>query len=82
MAGERLKDALRVSQKRYAAATREERSMLSDEFCQLSGYHRKYAIALLNRPEEDAADQPRGVREIGDRKLGTVTNGTNLRSSG
>ena len=51
-----------MSRKRYVTATRQERSKLLDEFCELSGYHRKYAIALLNRPEEDATDEPRRVR--------------------
>lgn len=65
MAGERLKKALKVYRRRYAQVdTREERTQLLDEFCRLSGYHRKYAIALLNRPEDDGPVEPlrrRGV---------------------
>ena len=54
MAGERLKKVLLRFRQQYCAATREERSELLDEFCRLTGYHRKYAIALLRRP----ADEP------------------------
>lgn len=32
--------------KRYARASRGERSRLLDEFVAVTGYHRKYAIAL------------------------------------
>ena len=60
MAGERLNDALRSFRKRYArASSREEKKELLDPFCRLSGYSRKYAISLLNRPHEDEEDKPR-----------------------
>jgi len=62
MAGERLKDALRALRKQYRTATRQERSRLLDELCELSGYHRKYAIALLNRADEQDTDGCRRVR--------------------
>jgi len=52
MAGERLRDALAAYRRRYRRASRAERSRLLDEFCQLTGYHRKYAITLLNRRHE------------------------------
>ena len=35
-----------------------------DEFCKLSGYHRKYAISLLGRFEEDEAEKPRRRRGV------------------
>lgn len=62
MAGERLESALRKFRARYAGATRGERSKVLDEFCRLSNYHRKYAIALLRRPadEEPAKARRRG----------------------
>jgi len=62
MAGERLKEALELYRKRYHVASRQERSRLLDEFCELSGYHRKYATSLLNRPEgwEQRPRQRRG----------------------
>jgi len=62
MAGERLKEALGVYRRRYHAASRAERSGLLDEFCRLSGYHRKYAITLLGRPVDEGADRPRRRR--------------------
>ena len=57
MAGERLREALRAYRKLYCAASRTERSRLLDGFCTMSGYHRKYAIWLLNRPPDDDSDQ-------------------------
>ncbi len=63
MAGERLEKALRAYRMRYAAATksRKERTAVLDEFTKTSGYHRKYAIALLNRPP-DEEEKPRRRR--------------------
>ena len=53
MAGERLEKALRAYRMRYAAAKfRPQRTELLDEFCLTSRYHRKYAIGLLNRPDD------------------------------
>jgi len=37
--------------KRYGAASRQERSRILDEFCELTRYHRKYATAALNHRE-------------------------------
>jgi hypothetical protein len=62
MAGERLKEALKVYRRRYRGARRGERTRLLDEFCGLSGYHRKYAIALLNRADEDGQEGRRQRR--------------------
>ena len=62
MAGERLKKVLPRSRQQYCAATREERSKLLDEFCRLTGYHRKYAIALLGRPADEPTNRPRRRR--------------------
>ncbi len=64
MAGERLKEALRVYRKRHSEASREERTKVLDEFCRLSGYHRKYAIALLGQPQDEAAEKPRRRRGV------------------
>lgn len=52
MAGERLAKGLPVYRKRYAGADRKERSRWLDEFCGATGYHRKYAIALLKGPAD------------------------------
>jgi hypothetical protein len=35
---------------RYRRASKELRGLILDEFCQVCGYHRKYAIRLLNGP--------------------------------
>jgi hypothetical protein len=52
---------LSMYQKRYAAADRKGRSKLLNEFCRQTGYHRKYAIALLRKPAEtpDPGARPR-----------------------
>lgn len=53
MAGERLARALKGFRERYQQArARGERSVVLNEFCRATGYHRKYAIVLLRRPEE------------------------------
>lgn len=60
MAGERLAKALKVYRARYGkVVSRRERSQVLDEFCRVSGYHRKYAISLLKRPEEETAPRRR-----------------------
>jgi len=45
------KDYLRKIYSRYQQASRSERRRILDEFCANCGYHRKYAIRLLNGPE-------------------------------
>jgi hypothetical protein len=50
--------------KRYKKADRVGRAELLNEFCTQTGYHRKYAIALLGRPADEAPPSPgrrRGV---------------------
>jgi len=49
MAGERAREALK----------KEGRSQVLNEFCSWTGYHRKYAISLLGRPEEEAVPSRR-----------------------
>jgi hypothetical protein len=44
---------------RYRAARRREKQRILDEFCGIVGYHRKYAIRLLNGP---APGRPRAAR--------------------
>ena len=39
-----------VMHERYHGATKKERGALLDEFCQVTGYHRKAAVRLLGRP--------------------------------
>jgi len=52
MAGERLWDALASYRRLFRKAPPAERSRLLDEFCQLTDYHREYAITPLNRWDE------------------------------
>lgn len=53
MAGERTLATLASYRKRYQKVDRVGRSKLLDEFCATTGYHRKYAIALLRRPADE-----------------------------
>ncbi len=62
MAGERLEKALGRHRKRYRAADRGEGSEVLDEFCRLTGYHSKYAIALLRRWDDGPVAKPRRRR--------------------
>jgi hypothetical protein len=39
--------------KRYCKATRDEKGVILDELCATTGYHRKYAIWLLNKPQSE-----------------------------
>lgn len=41
---------LKSIKKRYASADRSGKKMILDEFTEVCGYHRKYAIRLLNKP--------------------------------
>lgn len=59
MAGERAREALKKYRRRYRQADREGKSRVLDEFCNWSSYHRKYAIALLGRPDEERAPSRR-----------------------
>ena len=54
MAGERLAKALKGYRGRYGkASSKRERGEVLTEFCKATGYHRKYAIALLSRVEQE-----------------------------
>lgn len=66
MAGERLQALLEKYKKRYRLAqNRRMKTAVLDEFCELSGYHRKYAITVLRQPElaqkKASAPRKRGV---------------------
>jgi hypothetical protein len=62
-----LTQALRT---RYWAAARREKGTILDTFCEATGYHRKYAIALLRgdpgrrRPRRRAGRKPRYGPEV------------------
>jgi transposase InsO family protein len=55
VAGERILDGLKKYRTRYKKADKAGRSALLDEFCAQTGYHRKYAIALLGQPVDTPA---------------------------
>jgi hypothetical protein len=45
---------------RYRRATRRDKGAMLDEFCRVTGYHRKAAIRLLGRPAGPRAPGRRG----------------------
>ena len=44
------RELLAVTAQRYRVAQRAERSRILEEFVASTGYHRKYALTLLNHP--------------------------------
>ncbi len=50
MARRSKQEYLRTIHTRYQQAGRAEKTAMLAEFTQVCGYHRKYAIGLLNRP--------------------------------
>src|SRR5260370_38378142 len=52
----------RAVYERYRKAEREAKHLMLNEFCLNTGYHRKYAIRLLNRPPpgKQPERRPRG----------------------
>ena len=49
---------------RYRAATRREKSQILDEFCRVTGYHRKYALRRLNGPPPGTTPPRRRPRAV------------------
>ena len=47
---------------RYRGAARLERRRILDEFCEVAGYNRKYAIRLLNGPPPERSPRKRRPR--------------------
>ena len=58
MAGERVREALRAYRRRFKKAAREERAQVPHELCGVTGYHRKYATTVLNRPADTPPAPP------------------------
>ena len=52
------KEYLRNVHGRYQRAGREHKSRILDEFCANCGYHRKFALRLLNRPLQSSRRKP------------------------
>lgn len=50
-----------ISRRRYLARGREGRGRLLDEFCEVTGYDRKYAIKVLGREPELVRERGRGA---------------------
>jgi len=53
---------LRAIYRRYREAAAALRGRILDEFCQVCGYHRKYAIRLLNGPPPQKPEAKQKVR--------------------
>ena len=47
---------------RYRRAGREQKRKILDEFCEVTGYHRKYALRILNGPPPEAKPRKRRKR--------------------
>lgn len=54
----------RLMHQRYRQASRQERTPLLTEFCRVTGYHRKYALRLLNGPPPSRTRPPRRRRPL------------------
>lgn len=52
----------RAVYQRYWKATKEAKRVILDEFCSNAGYHRKYAIRILNGPEPEKSPRRRRRR--------------------
>ena len=50
-------------QQRYRKALKGEKGQILDEFCQVTGYHRKYAIRVLNKKDYKATKKKRAGRK-------------------
>ena len=61
------REYLRAIYERYRKAGRKDKKVILGEFCANTGYHRKYAIRLLNGPRPE---RPRRSRE---RRRGSAT---------
>lgn len=57
-------DYFRAIYSRYRQASKATRQQILDEFCQVCGYHRKYAIRLLNGPPPEKPQERRRTRDV------------------
>ena len=62
MNGMNRREVLRAVWDRYRRSKPEQKGKILDEFCRVCGYHRKYAIWLLNRPRPTDRPSPRKPR--------------------
>jgi len=56
------REVLRAIHPRYRKATGPVKSQILEELCAITGYHRKYAIGLLNKPRDEVATLKRKKR--------------------
>jgi hypothetical protein len=67
---------LRRIYERYQLAGRDGKTRILDEFCQVAGYHRKYALRLLNGAPPGPRPRPRRRRpKIYSRRVVSVLEG-------
>jgi hypothetical protein len=66
---------LKAIYQRYHQAERAPRQQILDEFCQVCGYHRKYAIRLLNGPppQKPRQKQRRRICTYGPQVIGILS---------
>ncbi len=60
MSHQTKQEYLKAIRERYKNSKRGKKSVILDEFCQVCGYARKYAIAILNGRVEPGGKRPRG----------------------
>ena len=63
------REYLRAIHDRYRRSRTDQKTRILDEFCRVCGYHRKYAIRLLNRPQPSVHPRPRRTRRPGYSRL-------------
>jgi hypothetical protein len=49
------KEYLQEIRKRYSSATKNEKSLILDEFCTVCNYNRKYAIRLISKKQQECS---------------------------
>ena len=61
-------ELLSATTKRYQKASNSEKRIILDEFVAATGYHRKYAICLLNNQTPDQKNEKKSLRQPRKRK--------------
>jgi len=52
------KEITKVTRQRYQKASRKKKSKILDEVCKITGWHRKHATRVLNKPAHDKGAVP------------------------
>ncbi|MEA2031412.1 MAG: integrase, partial [candidate division Zixibacteria bacterium] len=58
MGGDSRREYLIAIQSRYLEASKKEKSLILQEFCEVCKYHRKHAIRLLNQQKRRPTKRP------------------------